>query len=399
MALTDTVIKHIKSQDKRLKLFDGGGLFLLVNPDGGKYWRLKYYFEGKEKLLALGVYPGIGLREARAKREEAKALLTQGIDPVKRRKEEKALVKAEQITSENTFIKVAQEWFASYSPSLSTKHAARLKRYLEAVLFPLLGTSLVEDIEPADILSAIKPSELLGHITTAHKLKYLCSQVMNYAQITGRVKYNVAAGLSKALQPERPVNLAALTRPDEIRELLRDIWNYEGHPSIVYFLKILPYVFTRPSELRLAQWSEMDFDTGLWRIPASRMKMRREHIVPFSLQVSGLLQELYKFSGNGKYLFPSLRASSATISDAGPLAALRRLGYTKEQMCLHGFRALASTRLNEMGRFSPDVIESQLAHKEPNAIRAAYNRAAYLDERRRMLQEWADYLDGLRGDK
>jgi len=397
MPLNDTQIKNIKSSTKPASFFDGGGLYLLVNPNGSKWWRIKYYHQGKARLLSLGVYPAVTLKDARKRRDAIKELLASGIDPAEQRKQDKEAVKAEKKLQDSLFENVASEWFTSYSPSLTPKHAAKLKRYLETIIFPALGKCPVDQLEPAEILAVIRPIESKGNITTAHKLTNLCNQVFEFAHITGRVKYNPASGLSKALQPERPKNLAAITKPEEIAHLLKDInsLNDTGYQPIYYYLKVLPYIFTRPSELRLARWEEVDIDNALLVIPAARMKMRKEHAVPLSRQVVELLKALHSLFGGGQYLFPSARATTTTISDAGPLAALRRLGYSKEQMCLHGFRALASTRLNEMG-FRADIIEAQLAHKEPDAVRLAYNRAQYMEERRRMMQEWADYLDGLR---
>ncbi len=398
MPLTDTLIKKVKPQNKPVKLFDGGGLYLLVNSNGSKWWRLKYYYQNKEILLSLGVYPTISLKEARKRRDEAKGLLAKGINPGEQRKQEKAsILKVKEQETTGLFEYIATEWFTSYSPSLTPKHAAKLKRYLETVLFPAFGSDPIDQLGPTEILAAIRPTEQKGHITTAHKLANLCNQIFEFAHITGRIKYNPASGLSKALQPERNKNLSAITRPDEISYLLKDIdaLENESFSSIFYYLKILPYLFTRPSELRLAKWDEINFEEAVWRIPASRMKMRKEHTVPLAEQVITLLQKLQNFSGGSPFLFPSIRANTTTISDAGPLAALRRLGYTKEQMCLHGFRALASTRLNEMG-YRADIIEAQLAHKEPDAVRLAYNRAEYMQERYKMMQAWANYLDELR---
>jgi len=397
LPLTYEEIKNAELKDKSYKLSDGGGLYLLVNPNGSKWWRLKYYFQGKESLLSLGVFPAVSLKEARTRRDEIKAMLKAGTNPSEQRQQDRVAAWAERKEQESLFENVAKEWFASYSPSLTPKHAAKLNRYLETIIFPVLGSSLIDQIEPPAILTVLRPVEAKGNITTAHKLANLCNQIFEFAHITGRIKYNPATGLSKALQPERPKNLAAITKPEEIANLLKDIDSLEGtgYPPIVYYLKILPYVFTRPTELRLAQWAEIDINNSLLVIPASRMKMGKEHAVPLSRQVVKLLKALRSLFGGGQYLFPSIRATTTTISDAGPLAALRRLGYTKDQMCLHGFRALASTRLNEIG-FRGDVIEAALAHKEPDAVRLAYNRAEYMEERRRMMQEWADYLDSLK---
>ena len=292
---------------------------------------------------------------------------------------------------------MAREWFAKYEPTLSEKHAKKLRRYLENTSFPAIGGKPVTQLEPADFLQIVQPSERLGHHETAHKLMRLCGQVTRYARITGRVKYDVAAGLTEALTPVQTTHFAAVTLPDDIGQLLRDIDAYVGYTSVVYCLKILPYVFTRPSELRLAHWSEFDFKNATWIIPASRMKMRREHVVPLSKQVLVLLNELHAYTGNGKLLFPSVRALTTPISDAAPLAALRRMGYGKETMTLHGFRAMACSSLIESGLWSRDAVERQMSHMERNTVRAAYiHKAEHLDERKLMLQWWADFLDANR---
>ncbi|MDY3810663.1 integrase arm-type DNA-binding domain-containing protein [Desulfovibrio porci] len=367
MPLTDTAIRNAKPGNKPAKLSDGGGLYLEVAPTtGGKWWRLKYRIDGREKRISLGTYPTVSLKEARRRRDEAKEQLAHGLDPSEVKKEARQAALVERLERENTFEAVAREWFASYSPTLSEKHSKKLYRYLEKLIFPVFGSKGVSTVEPADILAVARPKEAQGRIETAHKICQLCGQVLEFAKITGKVKYNVGMGLSKALQPIRAQSYPAITDPKKIGILLRDIDAYEGYFSISYFLKILPYVFTRPSELRLAQWSEFDLAEMLWRIPAKRMKMRKEHIVPLAPQVMGLLSELWDYSSTSAFLFPSTRAKSNTISDVGPLAALRNLGYDKNTMCLHGFRAMASTRLNEMG-YRADVIEAQLAHKEPDA--------------------------------
>ena len=396
MPLTDTAIRAIKPTSKTAKFFDGGGLYLEVAPSGGKWWRLKYRFHGKEKRISLGVYPAISLKEARKRRDEAKEQIAHGLDPSEQKKAVKVATIAEQKEKENTFEAVAREWFTSYSPTLSEKHVKKLQRYLDNSIFPVFGGKPVSTVEPSDILAVARPKEAKGRIETAHKICQLCGQVLEFAKITGRIKYNVGTGLSRALQPIRAQSYPAVTEPKAIGVLLRDIDAHEGYFSIKYFLKILPFVFTRPSELRLAQWDEINFDAAMWRIPAKRMKMRREHTVPLARQVVALLAELKTLCGTSPFLFPSTRAKTDTISDVGPLAALRNIGYSKEKMCLHGFRAMASTNLNELG-YRADVIEAQLAHKEPDAVRLAYNRAEYTEERRKMMQGWADYLDELRG--
>ena len=400
MPLTDTAIKAFKPKDKPYREFDGGGMYLEITPKGGKLWRLKYRFGAKEKRLSFGVYPTVGLREAREQREQAKKLLAQGIDPGAEKKEAKAAAIAEQGKKENTFEAVSMDWFNTYAPDLSEKHALKLRRYLENVFFPAIGGKAVTDLLPADILEVARPAQEKGRTQTAHRLTQLAGQVLQYAFIKGVVSVNVARGITGALQPLRVTSYAAVTEPKEIGRLLRAIDNYAGYPPIVYFLKILPYVFTRPGELRVAEWSEVNFEESMLTIPWRRMKTRKlsqkDHRVPLAHQVVALLQELHTFSGGGRFLFPSVRAKTDTISDAGPLNALRDMGYDLNTMTLHGFRSMASTRLNEMG-VRPDLVEAQLAHKDPDAVRMVYNRAEYLDERREMMQRYADYLDGLRG--
>jgi integrase len=399
MPLTDAAIKALKPKDKPCKTADGGGLYLEVAPNGGKWWRLKYRFGGKEKRLSLGVYPTLGLKDARERREQAKKLLSQGIDPSVERKESQAAAIAEQREKANTFEAVAMDWFNAYAPDLTEKHALKIRRYLEHVFFPAFGDKPVAELVPADILETARPAQAKGRIQTAHRLTQLAGQVLQHAFIKGLVSVNVARGITVALQPLRVTNYPAVTEPKEIGRLLRAINNSEGYPSIRYFLKILPYVFTRPGELRLAEWREVNFDETMLTIPWQRMKTRKlskkDHRVPLARQVIALLRELHEFSGSGRFIFPSIRARTDTISDAGPLNALRDMGYDQNTMTLNGFRSMASTRLNEMG-IRPDLVEAQLAHKDPDAVRMVYNRAEYLDERREMMQWYADYLDGLR---
>ncbi|MBD5416841.1 MAG: tyrosine-type recombinase/integrase [Desulfovibrio sp.] len=398
MKLSDASVRTAKANGKVQKLSDGGGLYLHITAKGSKLWRMAYRFEGKQKLLSFGAYPAVSLKDARQRRDAARELLAKGIDPGDEKKQAREAKLAQEREERDTFEHVAREWFSKHSPTLSEKHAQKLQRYLENILFPAIGAKPVTQLEPADFLWVVEPSERLGHNETAHKLMRLCGQVTRYARITGRVKYDVAAGLTEALTPVKRTHFAAVILPDDIGQLLRDIDAYVGYTSVVYCLKILPHVFTRPSELRLAHWNEFDFKKATWVIPASRMKMRREHVVPLSRQVLALLNDLYAFTGNGDLVFPSARARVAPISDAAPLAALRRMGYGKDTMTLHGFRAMASTRLNELG-FRSDVIEAQLAHKEPDTVRLAYNRAEYMEERRQLMQRWSDYLDELRSAK
>ena len=398
MPLFDTTLRNTRAGEKPQKLSDGGGLYILVKTSGKKFWHMAYRFDGKQKLLSFGQYPEVSLSDAREARQKARELLAKGIDPGQVKKEAKLAKKAEEQIACSTFQKVATEWFQKYELKLSEKHAAKLRRYLETKIFPLIGHKPVADLTPQDFLNVVNEAERLGHNETAHKIMHLCSQVMRYARITGLVQYDTAGGLTAALTSVQRTHYAAITEPKEIGILLRDIDAYEGYTPVYYFLKILPYVFTRPSELRLARWEEFDFDKAMWKIPSTRMKMRREHTVPLSRQVVQLLNELKAYTGGGDLLFPSPRANSAPITDAAPMAALRRMGYSKEKMTLHGFRAMASTRLNEMN-FRPDTIEAQLAHKCADEVRLAYNRADYMAERKDLVQKWADYLDELRNTK
>ena len=326
-------------------------------------------------------------------------MVAQGIDPSARRQEDKTAAEVASREKANTFQAVATEWINVQAPDLTEKHALKLRRYLENALFPVFGNKSVTELVPMDILEAARPAQEKGRVQTAHRLVQLAGQVLQYAVIKGVAKANVAAGITRALQPIRVTSYAAVTEPKEIGKLLRAIDNYTGYPAITYFLKILPYVFTRPGELRVAEWSEVNFEEAMLTIPWQRMKTRKlsrkDHRVPLSRQTIALLQDLREFSGTDRFLFPSVRAKTDTISDAGPLNALRDMGYDQDTMTLHGFRSMASTRLNEMG-IRPDIIEAQLAHKDPDAVRMVYNRAEYMDERRDMMQTWADYLNGLR---
>jgi integrase len=392
MPLSDTALRNAKPQSKPVKLFDGGGLFLLVTPAASKWWRLKYRFEGKEKLLSLGVYPAVGLQEARKRRDEARERLAQGIDPSAYKQAVKAAVRAE---AENSFEIVAREWFAKYQNSWVDSHAEKILRRLENYIFPIIGGKPVHQVAAPELLGALRTVEAKGIPDVAHRALQNCSRIFRYAIATGRAERDTAADLRGALVPVKSENLASIVEPKAIGALLRDIDAYTGNVIVRAALRMVPYVFVRPGELRRAEWTEFDLAGAEWRIPAPRMKMRQVHIVPLARQVIGILEDLQQYTGAGRFLFPSMRANSRPISDVTLLAGLRRLGYTKEQMCVHGFRSMASTLLNEQG-YNRDWIERQLAHGERNSIRAAYNYAEYLPERRRMMTAWAEYLDGLR---
>ena len=389
--LTDTAIRGAKPLEKAYKLADGGGLYLEVAPSGGKWWRIKYRFAGKEKRLSLGVYPTVGLREARARLEVMKETLRQGIDPGEQRKAQKA----EAVVQGQSFEMVAREWHQKKMAGWTPKHAQQIIRRLENLAFPDLGNRPIAELGAPDFLAVLHKIEQQGHLETARRLAQICGQVTRYARLSGIVDTDAASHLSEALSAKPVRHHASITDPQEIGALLRAIDDYPGDVSISFALKILPYVFVRSSELRGATWAEINLDSAEWLIPAERMKMRRPHFVPLARQVVALLRALHNLTGNRELVFPGTASASRCISDMGLLNALRRMGYGRDEMTVHGFRSMASTRLNEMG-YRPDVIEAQLAHAEKNSIRNAYNRAQYLPERRTMMQEWADYLDSLR---
>lgn len=395
MPLTDAKLRSIRPKTKPYKEYDEKGLFLLVTPAGGTWWRLKYRLQGKEKLLSLGVYPDVPLKEARRRRDEAREQIAQGVDPSAERKEAKAVAAAVEREQAATFEAVGREWYDKKTAHLTADYRRDILSRLENQLFPYIGGKPFSLLEPADLINAVNPALKRGAVETAHKLIRLAGQVCRYARLVGYCKYDVAAGLTEALPSVQTKHLAAITSPKEIGHLLRAIDAYQGDISISYAMKILPYTFVRSGELRAAEWAEIDLDRAEWVVPAGRMKMRQPHVVPLARQVVELLSIMREHSGHGKLVFPSPFSATRCISDMGLLNALRRMGYEKGVMTIHGFRGMASTLLNEQG-YRPDVIEAQLAHGERNAVRKAYNHAEYLPERRKMMQEWADYLDTLK---
>lgn len=395
MSLTDANIRAAKPREKPYKLTDGGGLVLYVTTTGAKSWRLQYRFGGKQKNLTFGLYPAVSLQQARKKRDAAKSQLADGIDPAAVKQEAKAAAVAEARKVQNTFQHVALQWYATHKTKLCEKKAKTTLRRMEMYLFPSLGAMPIDELEPQDVMSAVQPAVAKGAIETASILCGITSQICRYARLMGLVKYNVADGLTAALPKKQTEHFATITDPVEVGHLLRAIYEYPGEPSMRYALQIMPYVFLRNTELRAAPWTEIDLNNATWTIPAARMKAKRVHVVPLARQVVELFRELHEFTGDSPYCFPSTYSRTAVVSDVGLLNALRRMGYAKGQMTIHGFRAMASTLLNEQG-YRPDIIEAQLAHGERNSIRAAYNHAEYMDERRAMMQEWADYLDSLR---
>jgi integrase len=394
MSLTDTAIRNAKPKKKQYKLTDGKGMYVLVK-QAGKYFRLDYRFGGKRKTLALGVYPDVTLKEAREKRDEARKLITNGVDPAQMRKVTK-LMHTEQTA--NNFEAVAREWFAKRSSNWAESHAKKIIRRFELYLFPWLGSRPITEITPPELLSVLRRIESRGILETTHRVKQTCGQVFRYAIATGKAERDPSVDLRGALAPVKLGRMATITEPKKIGELLRAIDGYEGTAIAKCALRLAPLVFVRPGELRQAEWEEIDLDNTEWRIPAEKMKMKDPHIVPLSKQAVAILNEIHPITGQGRYVFPSVRTNLRPMSNNTILAALRRMGYAKDEMSGHGFRAMASTILHEQG-WPSDIIERQLAHAERNNVKAAYNYAQHLSERRKMMQAWADYLDKLKGGR
>ena len=394
MKLTALVVKNAKTTAGPLKLFDGGGMYLLVKPNGARYWRLDFRINSKYKTLSLGTYPDVSLADARLKREEARRLISQDIDPSAQRK---AMKETKTKQGVNTFEIIAREWLEKQADRWVQSHAVRNKQRLESYIFPLLGSKPITDITSNELLSALQRIEQRGHVETAHRVKSLCDQVFDFAISILRCTHNPTHPIRKSLQKTKVKHLASIIDPVEIGKLLRNIDAYQGFFVTQCALKLAPLVFVRPSELRRAEWSEMDLENSVWIIPAEKMKMKRKHIIPLSTQAKTILQELKPFTGAGQYCFPSLRTNTRPMSDNAILSALRRMGYSTEEMCGHGFRSMASTLLNERG-WNRDAIERQLAHAPRDDVRAAYNHAEYLPERKTMMQAWADYLDELKNN-
>lgn len=392
MALTDTKIRQSKPKDKLYKLSDGAGLFLQIQPSGAKYWRLAYRYGGKQKTLALGVYPDISLSEAREKRVEARKVLEKGIDPANVMS--KRVRKRREVTNtENSFEAIAREWHEHQKGGWSDSHAARVLSSLEKEAFPDLGSIPIHDLTAPQVLAVLRKIERRGALEVASRVLQRCNAVFRYAVQTGRVEHNPVTDLQGALKTKKVEHRAALGRA-ELPEFLAKLENYNGNLLTRLALNLILLTFVRSGELRGAKWKEFDFDRAEWRIPSERMKMRTEHIVSLSRQAMEVLGELKPISGNRELVFPSERTWKKPMSENTLLYAMYRMGY-HQRATVHGFRATASTILNESG-FNHDAIERQLAHAERNKVRAAYHRSEYLEERRRMMQWWADFLDGIR---
>jgi len=387
--LQDVKLRNAKPTQKPYKLHDARGLFVIVTPHGGKWWRLKYRFAGKEKTISLGVYPEVGLAQARDRRDYARKLLASGIDPSVDRQTKKAALRADQ----DSFEVLARAWFEKFSPSWVPEHSETVIHRLEADVFPWIGAKPTDEITAVQLLEVLRRIEARGAISTAHRIKQIIGQVFRYAIASGRASKDPSTNLRGALAPERERHFGALTKPTDVAGLMRAIAGYQGSFIVRCALRFTALTFARPGEIRRAEWSEIDLHTALWRIAAERMKMKREHLVPLSRQTVEVLRELHPLTGNGRYLFPG-RTPARPMSENAIGAALSYMGYERGTMTAHGFRTTASTLLNEQG-WGRDAIERQLAHAERDGVRDAYNRAEYLDERRKMMQAWADYLDQL----
>lgn len=393
MALTDSAIRSAKATSKPVKLYDGGGLFMILSPAGGKLWRFKYRFAGVDKTMAIGKYPTVGLKDARVKRDDARKLLADGLDPGsdKRRKAAAAIIAAG-----NTFKAVADEFIDKLERDGRAQATMVKTKWLAAQLEADLGTRPIAEIEPVEILAVLKRIERRGNHESAKRVCEFASRVFKYAIITSRARNNPAAYLGGALVTPKVKHHAAIIEPKAVGDLLRAIDSIEGFGTTKLALQIAPHLFVRPGELRHAEWKEFDFDAKIWRIPAPKMKMREEHVVPLSRQVIALLSETREISGRSKYVFPSVRSNHVPMSENTMNVVLRRIGYSSDEMSAHGFRSTASTLLNESGKWSSDAIEHALAHKETNKVRAAYHRGKHWDERVKMAQWWSDHLDQLR---
>lgn len=390
--LTNTAVKNAKPQKKQYKLFDGQGLYLLVRPNGAKWWRFKYRYLRKGKEISMGVYPEVSLANARKKAQEARELLAQDIDPSAQRK---AVKEEKQALSENSFETIAREYIEKKKSVWSQNNTITVTRRLEGNIFPWLGSRPITEIKPPELLKVLRRIEERGTLETATRMRSTCGQIFRYAIATGRAERDVAADLKGALKAPRKNHLAAITDPKEVAELLHAIDNLDASHNIRCAMRLAPLVFVRPGELRRAEWSEIDFDSKQWNIPAEKMKMGQPHIVPLSDQAMEILREIHPLTCKSKYVFPSARSTTRPMSDAAMSAAMARMGY-KDRMTPHGFRAMARTLLDEVLQQRVDYIEHQLAHavKDPNG--RAYNRTSHLEGRRKMMQVWADYLDGLK---
>ena len=392
MSLTDVAVRQAKPAAKAAKLYDDRGLFLLVTPDGAKWWRFRYWLAGKEKLLSLGVYPEVSLKQARSARDSARKLLADGIDPGVQRRVAKA---ARVERAANSFEAVAREWYTKMAATWNSAHGDRIIRRLERDIFPWIGGRPVAEVTAPEVLAVVRRVEKRGALETAHRALSNCGHVFRYAIATGRAAGDPSRDLRGALPPVNGEHFPAVTDPTKIGALLRAIDGYRGTLTVACALRLAPLVFVRPGELRKAEWADIDVDAAEWRFTVT--KTDTAHIVPLSTQAVAILREIHALTGTGRFVFPGARSRSRPMSDNAILAALRRLGIRKDEMSGHGFRAMARTVLDEVLVVRPELIEHQLAHSVRDPLGRAYNRTAHLPERRKMMQQWADYLDKLKG--
>jgi len=404
LPVTDLQVQKAKAKEKEYKFSDGGGLHLLVTPSGGKLWRLQYRFAGKQKTIAFGSYPEISLSKARQYREEARQALAIGNDPgnLVGKKAQKIKAEATRLEQEkraelasDTFEKVAREWHAHKISEWSESHADRLMRQLVRDVFPVIGKMHISEVKFTDIVKLLR-KVAIRTLETAHRLKIAFHGTFRYAMMHGLITHNPATDFREVLPTVKPKHMAAPTQSKQVAELLRAIDGFSGSFIVKCAMQLAPLLFCRPGELRHAEWKEIDFDRALWSIPAEKMKLKRPHLVPLSSQVVTIFRELKPLTGEGKYCFPCHRSPLRCMSENSVNAGLRRLGFEKEEITGHGFRAMARTMLHEILHFEPDVIEAQLAHAVPDRLGNAYNRTQFIEKRTKMMQEWADYLDGLK---
>lgn len=393
MPLSDLQVRQAKPGKKIRKLSDGGGLQLWIMPDGAKYWRLAYRFAGKQRSLAIGVYPAVSLREARSARDDAKQLLADGRDPSLVRKLAR-VVKA--TASANSFQAIADELLAKKQREGKAAKTLKKLKWLLGLALPYIGPRPIAEITAPEILSALRVVESRGRHETATRLREVIGGVFRYAVATGRAESDPTSALRGALTTPKPKNRAAIIEPKAFGGLLRAIAGYDGAPETKAALELLALTFVRPGELRSSEWSEFDLDTAVWEIPAAKMKMRRAHRVPLARRAVAILRDLEKMTGHGRFAFPSIRSASRCMSENTINAALRRMGFAKDEMTAHGFRSAASSMLNESGLWHADAIERQLAHVDNDSVRRAYARADYWDERVRMMAWWANRCDAMR---
>ncbi len=390
--LSEIKVRNTKPKAKQITLFDGGGLYLLITPSGGKLWRLKYRFGGIEKLLALGTYPEISLADARQRRDAARKQIAHGIDPGTVRKAQKQA----ETEGKETFEVITREWHTKFTSTWTPGYAEKLLSALERDVFPWIGSRPIKELKALELLAVLRRIESRGVLETAHRMRGLLGQIFRYAVATGRTERDPAADLRGALPQPKERHYPAIVDPKEVAPLLRAIDGYKGDFITKCALRLAPMLFCRPGELRQAEWSEINLDECVWNIPAHKMKMKQAHIVFLCRQAIDVFKELQPLTGTSRYVFPSLRTRQRPMSDNTMNAALRRMGYDKDTLTAHGFRAMARTILDEVLRINPNVIEAQLAHKVPDRLGTAYNRTSHLAERRKMMQKWANYLDGLK---